>query len=40
MVHFSSVMVRRIHSGFTPRSSTALLAESREPNQCILAPVW
>ena len=23
MVHFSSVTVRRIHSGFTPRSNTA-----------------
>lgn len=37
---FSSVMVRRIHSGFTPRSKTALLPEIRLPNQCIFAPVW
>ena len=40
IVHFSSVMVRRIHSGFTPRSKTALLPEIRLPNQCIVAPVW
>ena len=26
-------------SGLTPRRSTARLAEIREPNQCILAPV-
>ena len=26
--------------GLTPRSSTALLAEIRLPNQCIFAPVW
>jgi hypothetical protein len=29
-----------IHSGLTPRSKTARLAESRLPNQCIFAPVW
>ena len=40
MVHFSSVTARRIHSGFTPRSSTARLPERRLPNQCIFAPVW
>ena len=40
MVHFSSVTARRIHSGFTPRSSTARLPEMRLPNQCIFAPVW
>ena len=35
----SSLTVRMIHSGLTPRSSTALLPEYRLPNQCILAPV-
>ena len=32
--------VFRMTSGVVPRSSTALPPETREPNQCILAPVW
>ena len=39
MVQRSSLTVRMIHSGLTPRRMTARLPERREPNQCILAPV-
>ena len=39
MLHFSSEIVLKIHSGLIPLNNTALLPDSKLPNQCILAPV-
>ena len=36
MVQCSSEMVRRIHSGLTPRRRTARLPENSEPNQIVV----
>ena len=40
MVHFSWLAAWKMAEGELPLSSTALLPVNREPNQCILAPVW